>query len=215
MICFPGATAMLVVPTLRLDLFGIKCKFKDIKILERKKSMMLLLQNNDMIIVYEQGKMIDRWAKSDNICDSCEVFCQVQKTISILALKILVSILQDYSNDLPVIETYIDELLENFDDSDLTQLYDQLHDGIWERAFVFQKLLQRMITKKRWKLALTFGRLCRNYQLFLEEYYSPEDKNKPGGKGYVLAKDNFKCKFEVLVSFPFSWIFQSKDLYAL
>lgn len=200
-----SAMAMLVLPSLRLDLFGIKCKFKD----ERKKSLSLFLPNEGVIAVYERSKMTDLWTKSENASDSSEIFCRVKKNISILALKILLSILEKYFNNLTPSEKYTAELLAEYDDDNgLTKLCDKLQfivsaSGISESAFTLQRLLKKMMAKKRWKLIRTFSRVIRNYQMFIADYYSPPSKIKLGGKGYVSAKDSFNCKLEVLVSFLF------------
>lgn len=207
LICLPArasAMAMLVLPSLRLDLSAIKCKFKE----ERKKSLSLFLPNEGVIAVYERSKMTDLWTKSESICESSEIFCHVKATTSILTLKILVSVLENYSNDLHPIEKYTAELLAEYDDnSGLTKFCDQLQDGIWESAFNLQRLLKKLIAKKRWKVIRTFGRVIRNYQQFMEDYYAPSVEIKPGGKGYVSAMQSFNYKFEVVVSFPFPFDF--------
>lgn len=202
-----SAQATLVLPSLRYCLLGTKFKFKDI--IEQKKSLFLFLPNEDVITVYERSKVTDLWMKSENTYESFPIFCHIDKTISILALKIIINILENYSNDLPLIEEYIDELSVDveYDTKALTNYCDQLQDGIWKNVFTLQKILKRMIAKKRWKLILTFGRICRSYQQFLEDYYVPPTGIKRGGKGFVLAMDSFKCKSEALVSFLFSFDF--------
>lgn len=202
-----SAKATLVFPRLRYCLLGTKFKFKGI--IEQKKSLFLFLPNEDVITVYERSKVTDLWTKSENTCESSPIFCRIYKTTSILALKIIINILENYSNELPLIEEYIDELSVDveYDTKTLTKYCDQLQDGIWENVFTLQKILKRMIVKKRVKLILTFGRICRSYQQFLEDYYAPPTGIKCGGKGFVLAMDSFKCKCEVLVSFLFPFDF--------
>lgn len=191
-----AATAILVLPSLRFDLSGIKCKFKE----EREKSVMLFLHNGDIITVCEGSKATDLWTKPVHTCESSKIYCRLKEMISISALKVLLSILENYSNDLHPTEKYIAELLaENDNDNGLTEFCDKLQlmisaSGISESAFVLQGLLKKMMSKKRWKLIRTFRKVIGNYYQFIVEYYSPPSEIKLGGRGYVSAMDSFNCK---------------------
>lgn len=204
-----STSAILILPSIRYCLLGRKFKFKNI--IEKKKSLFLFLLNGDVITVFECSKMTDLWTKSEKTWESSKskIFCHVDKTISIMALKIIINILENYSEDLPLIEKYIHELLIDveYDIKSLIKCCDQLQNGIWENVFTLQQNLKRIIAKKRWKLILTFRRICISYQQFLEDYYAPPAENKRGGNGFVLAMYSFKCKSEVLVSFLFSFDF--------
>ena len=191
----------LELPVLPFDIFAIKCKFKRIETIERSKSLVLHLPKNEIITLYKCTETYF-WTKSKSH-ESTEVYCCVGRNTSIFSLKVLLNILEDFTSNSLFLENYIYEIMEEYDDDDidyLMEICDKIQDGICVNVFTLQKLLRKMIARKRWKQSLCFGRIRRMYQGFVEDYYAPPDGEMSGGKGYAFARDHFNCEVEIVVS---------------
>lgn len=174
-------TSVLLVPFLPLHLYTLQCKFKNIEIEENERSVNIFLPDDNLITVYPRSQFIDNWYEYESEESAFKVYCKTGTAVSLQTLEVLLCILEqtDY-NFMHITENYVEG-----DAYDLVEVCELLHKGVWANAGTLQRFLNRTIVKKRWNLALCFGKMRRIYQEHLEKYYAP------GGGGYKLAESDF------------------------
>lgn len=133
------------------------------------KNYQYTLQNGTILQIMEHGPLTALY------CAPLKVYMKVVNP-SILALKITIDGLNIYSDN-----------NENETETDLEYSSDDLKHGIaLQSERTMQRILKKILAKKRLTFLKIIIKLYCRYRKFLKKHYAP------GGRGYQIAKRHFE-----------------------